>query len=205
MSPPEIPPATLPGTPKSFHIPADKLIETAKQVYKANSGVDDPSLLADNFRFEFPVVSLAKQDYVKAVRSFKLKEAFPNMESHPYDWRVDPYEPQRVWFTIRSTAKHTGPLNFAGATYKATNKEVLGAPECMSFVFDKDGKVSSFTGGYIMDRRVGNTGKLGGLFGVLYAIGAPVPQPGSLSFMLGQLFVKFKNIISGLLGGGKRD
>ena len=62
------------------------------------------------------------QDYVKAVRSFKLKEAFPNMESHPYDWRVDPYEPQRVWFTIRSTAKHTGPLNFAGATYKATNK-----------------------------------------------------------------------------------
>ena len=154
MSTPDIPPATLPGTPKSFNIPADKLIETAKQVYKANSGVDDPSLLADNFRFEFPVVSLAKQvsslaatpvpvrsiitllaatgasrslldglqDYVKAVQSFKLKEAFPNMESHPYDWRVDPYEPQRVWFTIRSTAKHTGPLNFAGATYKATNK-----------------------------------------------------------------------------------
>ena len=152
MSPPEIPPATLPGTPKSFNIPADKLIEKAKQVYKANSGVDDPSLLADKFRFEFPVVSLAKQvstlaarhplflitlraaaealrcsldglqDYVKAVRSFKLKDAFPNMESHPYDWRVDPYEPQRVWFTIRSTAKHTGPLNFAGATYKATNK-----------------------------------------------------------------------------------
>ena len=59
---------------------------------------------------------------MKAVRSFKLKEAFPNMESHPYDWRVDPYEPQRVWFTIRSTAKHTGPLHFAGATYKATNK-----------------------------------------------------------------------------------
>ena len=33
-------------------------------------------------------------------------------------------------------------------------QEVLGAPECMSFVFDKDGKVSSFTGGYIMDRLV---------------------------------------------------
>ena len=154
MPPSEIPPATLPGTPKSFTIPADKLIERAKQVYNANSGVDDPSLLADNFRFEFPVVSLAKQvstlparhvpvlslitlltatgalrssldglqEYLKAVRSFKLKEAFPNMESHPYDWRVDPYEPQRVWFTIRSTAKHTGPLSFAGTTYKATNK-----------------------------------------------------------------------------------
>lgn len=31
-------------------------------------------------------------------------------------------------------------------------QEVLGAPECMSFVFNEDGKVSSFTGGYIMDR-----------------------------------------------------
>ena len=33
----------------------------AKRVYKANSGVDDPSLLAEDFRFEFPVVSLAKK------------------------------------------------------------------------------------------------------------------------------------------------
>jgi hypothetical protein len=33
-----------------------------------------------------------------------------------------------------------------------TVQEVLGAPECMSFVFNEDGKVSSFTGGYIMDR-----------------------------------------------------
>ena len=54
--------------------------------------------------------------------SFKLNDAFPNMDSHPYDWRVDHYEPQRVWFTVRSTATHTGPLHFAGTTYKATGK-----------------------------------------------------------------------------------
>ena len=47
-------------------------------------------------------------------RSFNLKKAMPNMESHPYDWRVDKYEPQRVWFTVRNTATHTGPLTFAG-------------------------------------------------------------------------------------------
>lgn len=46
-------------------------------------------------------------------------------------------------------------------------------------------------------RRVGNTGKMGALFGILYAIGAPVPQPGSFTFMIGQLFVKIKNIVSG--------
>ena len=31
-------------------------------------------------------------------------------------------------------------------------QEVLGAPECMSFVFNEDGKVITYTGGYIMDR-----------------------------------------------------
>lgn len=61
MAPPEIPPATLPGTRKDFHISSERLIEMAKRVYKANSGVDDPSLLAEDFRFEFPVVSLAKK------------------------------------------------------------------------------------------------------------------------------------------------
>ena len=38
---------------------------------------------------------------------------------------------------------------------------VLGAPECLSYTFNAEGKVTSFTGGYIMDRRVGNTKKLG--------------------------------------------
>ena len=66
--------------------------------------------------------SVATQAFIKAVRSFNLKKAFPNMESHPYDWRVDKYEPHRVWFTVRNTATHTGPLTFAGSTYKPTGK-----------------------------------------------------------------------------------
>ena len=61
MAPSEIPPATLPGTRKNFPISSDKLIELAKKVYKSNSGVEDPSMLAEDFRFEFPVVSLAKK------------------------------------------------------------------------------------------------------------------------------------------------
>ena len=48
-----------------------------------------------------------------------------------------------------------------------------------------------------MRRRVGNTGKLGALFGILYAIGAPVPKPGSISFIVRLLFARVKNLISG--------
>ena len=60
------------------------------------------------------------QDYLKAVSGFKIKDAFPDMKSNPYHWRVDPYEPNRVWFTVRTTATHTGPLKFGSSTYKAT-------------------------------------------------------------------------------------
>jgi hypothetical protein len=71
---------------------------------------------------------MSLQDYITAVRSFNLKKAFPNMDAHPYDWRVDKYEPNRVWWTVRNTATHTGPLTFAGATYKPTGKVNVLSP-----------------------------------------------------------------------------
>jgi len=44
------------------------------------------------------------------------------MQPHPYDFRVDPYEPNRVWFTTRTTATHKGDLKFGKMNFKATNK-----------------------------------------------------------------------------------
>ena len=37
-----------------------------------------------------------------------------------------------------------------------------------------------------MDRRCGNTNNLGAIFGVLSAIGVPVPKPGTLGFTIAQ-------------------
>ncbi|KAK9823831.1 hypothetical protein WJX72_005808 [[Myrmecia] bisecta] len=195
----EVPPAVLPGTPKDFPIPADKLIQLAKKLFAEGTGLDNPDALTDDFRFEFPVVSLPKDDYIRAVAGFGLKNAFPNQNSHPYDFRVDPYEPHRVWFTVRNTATHTGPLKFGPKTYKATNTVVLGAPECMSYTFNEEGKCTSFTGGYIMDRRVGNTKGLGAVFGILAAIGAPVPSPGSLRWNLMLLTSKLAKLVGGVV------
>ncbi len=53
----------------------------------------------------------------------------------------------RVWFTTRVTATHAGPLKFFGKSFKATNKKVLGAPECLSYTFNEQGKCTGFTGG----------------------------------------------------------
>lgn len=148
---------------QDFAIPEAKLVQLAQELFAKESGVSDDTLLADDFRFEFPIVSLDKkvglhrfqachathlrffllvvrrtkrsqmesccvlQAYLKAVRSFGLKDAFPgertctavtasrfcfrcdthgphlamccsvDLDPHPYDWRVDKYERSRVW------------------------------------------------------------------------------------------------------------
>ena len=54
----------------------------------------------------------------------------------------------RVWFTVRVTGTHDGDLKiFNKYTYKATGKEVYGAPEVFSITFNADGKATSVTGG----------------------------------------------------------
>ena len=69
------------------------------------------------------------QDYLKTVKGFKIDEAFPDIKSNPYHWRVDPYEPNRVWYTVRTTATHTGPLKFGMTTYKATSACLCDNPK----------------------------------------------------------------------------
>jgi hypothetical protein len=58
---------------------------------------------------------------------------------------------------------------------KATNKVVEMPPQILSLTFNEDGKVTKFTGGYVMDKEIGNSGGLGGIFGIKYAVGNPFP------------------------------
>ena len=49
---------------------------------ETQTGITEDSVLAEDFRFEFPVVSLDRAAYLKAVRGFGLSDAFPNMDTH---------------------------------------------------------------------------------------------------------------------------
>jgi hypothetical protein len=183
--PPPVQPAVLPGTPApgaAFPFTAEQLIEKAKQVHATDTGIQDDSVLAPDFRFEFPIVKLSREEYLKTVRGFTFKQGIPNLSSNAYDFRVDPFEPNRVWFTIRTTGTHTGPFKFGRATYDATGATIQGPPECCSYTFNEKGQVTSFTGGYVMDNRVGNTDGLGAAFGILSACGVKIPKPNSLQW-----------------------
>lgn len=51
-------------------------------------------------------------------------------------------------------ATHTGPL----LGKEATGKKLYFPPQANSFVFNEEGKIEQVTIGYVLDRRVGNTG-----------------------------------------------
>ncbi len=50
-------------------------MELAKKVhFETDNGVTDPSVLADDFRFEFPIIKLDRETYLKTVSGFTLKQ-----------------------------------------------------------------------------------------------------------------------------------
>uniref|UniRef100_A0A7S2NW89 Uncharacterized protein n=1 Tax=Leptocylindrus danicus TaxID=163516 RepID=A0A7S2NW89_9STRA len=153
--------------------PETVMIQLAKGVIAADNGASDPDLLAPTFTFCGPIVGpLDKETFVKAFGNFKLKDAFPDLESGFTNFRVDPYDPYRVWVDAKGSGTNTG--SFIGK--EPTGIRYEGPPEAASFTFDDDGFCTRLTAGAVMDPTQGNTGGLGGAFGIAYAVGLPFPE-----------------------------
>eukprot|EP00929_Paragymnodinium_shiwhaense_P011011 TRINITY_DN11620_c0_g1_i4.p1 TRINITY_DN11620_c0_g1~~TRINITY_DN11620_c0_g1_i4.p1 ORF type:complete len:282 (+),score=39.77 TRINITY_DN11620_c0_g1_i4:58-903(+) len=161
----------------TFPIAPDELVKICHKVILAGIGTKDPSLLADDFEFAGPVVGpINKEQYLKAVE-FALDNiggAFPDQNAQYYDFRVDPFEPNRVWYTSRGRGTMTG--KFAGAL-DPNGKVMQQPPQTNSMSFNANGKCVEVTAGYVMDRRVGNTNGLGAVYAVFRSMGFPLPYP----------------------------
>lgn len=162
---------------QDFPLSETELIAKAKEFLYFGQGVEKPTLLAEDFVFMGPFVGgskgLPREDYLRAVGGFNLKEAFPDIEPRFMHFRADPLDAGRVWFTSQAGGTHLG--DFLGN--KATGKRFETPPQACSLKFDADGKAIKYTIGHVMERSIGNTGGLGGVFGPAYAIGKPLPFP----------------------------
>ena len=194
----------------TFPIPPADLIAKCKLILAKNNGGEDPSLLASDFKFVAPVVGpLEKERFLAAFQSFKIDEGFPDAKFNYYHFRVDPFEPSRVWYDARFVGTNTGPL--IGGTLPATNKKVESPPQSCSMCFNERGECTQLTVGYVMDKQLGNTGGLGGVYGILYAIGYGLPFPEaqpwqkSVQYDLFQRFSgatqELQKFVKGLTGG----
>jgi len=160
----------------NYPIPPHELIALCKALLKKDFGCSSPELLAEDFQFVAPIVGpLSKQEFTKSFSEFGVKVAFPDARENFFGFSVDPQEPNRVWMFSRASSTHTGPLKFGGRVIQPTNVHVVHPPQALSMLFDEDGQCYTLTVGYVMDKRIGNTGGMGGLFGPLYAVGHGLP------------------------------
>ena len=158
----------------SFKIKPDQLIARCKEVIDKRIGLKNADDLAEDFVFQFPIIGpLTKTAYLKAVGGFQIESMFPDLDTAIHDFRVDPFIPNRVWYTVAFRGTHLGPSPFG----KPTGKEVVCPPQVNSLTFNEQGQVIKYTGGYVVDKEIGNSGGMGGLFGPLYAIGKGFPFP----------------------------
>jgi len=164
----------------TFPIPPDELIMLAKAFTAAQlAGTADGSnggadWFAPDFRFVAPVVGpFDKSEFIDSLKGFDLKTAFPTLSSNYHHWRVCPFEPNRVWYSIKYTGSNDGPVLGRPATGKTVDSPV----QAHSVTFNEKGEVTKFTIGYVLDKETGNTGGLGGVFGLFYAIGYALPFP----------------------------
>merc|ERR1719433_602977 len=102
-----------------------------------------------------PVVGpLSKEAFLKAVGGFDFTGAFPDANPEFHHFRVDPFEPNRVWLTARgcgtNTEAGTSPL-----LKTATGKKYVNPPQACSIRFTTEGLVNQYTIGHVMDRRIG--------------------------------------------------
>ena len=158
----------------------DEMIVIAKRFLASSGGLGgDPEMLSPTFTFEGPVVGpLGKKEFVNAIGSVDFGAAFPDFTSEFYGFHVDPFEGNRVWYTARGKGKNTGPLVPFVPKDSGTGITVVNPPQVCSITIDHStGLISRYTIGYVVDRTVGNTGGLGGLYGILYALGRPLPFP----------------------------
>lgn len=160
-----------------FPIEPTVLLDKAKAVLGCEFGTApgaDDSVLADDFQFVAPIVGpLSKAEFTATFGSFKVKEALPDLKDNSW-FQVDPLEPNRVWFFSRATGTNSGEMNF-GRSLPATGKHVRMPPQAQSMLFNEKGECYTLTVGYTMDKRIGNTNGLGGVFGILKAIGHGLP------------------------------
>ena len=131
--------------------PETVMIQLVKGIISANLGADDSSLLASDFTYLAPWVGpIGKGKFLEDYAS----QEFGGYEPECSHYRVDPYDPYRVWVDI-----------------KVVGVGVEGPPQAFSFAFDDDGFCTRITGGAVLDPTEGNTGGLSGQEGIRYALG----------------------------------
>lgn len=131
--------------------------------------------MAENFLYlEKLIGPLDKEQYLKKFgEEYYLRDGMPDLDLRLTNFRVDPYDPYRVWVDSSPRGVRTGNIGKRPLPPNVDALPYQGPPESISFAFDDDGFCTRYTSA-VLDPLLGNTGGLGGIYGILEATGTPM-------------------------------
>jgi hypothetical protein len=153
------------------------IFRQAKQLLSVDFGLQDPSLLDDNFLWYGPVVDypLGKVDFLAAGRFFNLRAAFPDLDYRAHDFRIDDQDTATVRLTCRVVGTMRGELRLRDHVLPPTGKTMKCPPEAVTLTFDLNtGKLKKMCSGFCMDRLVGNTAGTTGIMAAATVAGRSI-------------------------------
>ena len=186
----------------SFPISPDDLILRCHEVIAADLGTQNPeTYLSPEFECIGPTDGpLGRTQYAESTGPIlkAIRDAFPDVTTNYYNFHVDPFEPNRVWYTTRAVGTMTGTLELpnGGGTFEANQKTIIQAPQATSMTFNEDGLVTELTAGFVIDRRYGNTKGLSAVYAVFAHVGLQLPFPESKPFKPSFRMRLFQNLIA---------
>lgn len=128
--------------PQSFLAPFPEtvMVQLAKGILGSDMAALDPDLLAPEFTYCGSYVGpVGKRTYLEKLAS----QMFDGSEPEFTYFRVDPYDPYRVWVDVR-------PM---GETLSGTG--FICSPQALSMTFDDSGFCTRITGDGVMDPSIG--------------------------------------------------
>ncbi|KAG7361167.1 hypothetical protein IV203_036267 [Nitzschia inconspicua] len=170
------PSPTPPSSSPAFDPNPDALISRARVVFATDFGIQDPSILAEDFLWIRPLAEtpLGKIDYLAAGKFFDLRSTFPDLDYRAHDFRIDAQNPLTVRCTSRPVGTMRGSLRLRNEVVEANGKILRGPPEAISMTFDQQtGKLQKLCSEFVMDRQVGNTNGLSGVKAAATVAGVP--------------------------------
>jgi hypothetical protein len=99
--------------------------------------------LADDFILRGPVVgpTNSREDLKETQKFFKLLDAYPDIETNPFGFCVDPENPYRCFWFEKWTATHTGTMQGDLFNLPATGKKVETPIVTLYVVWNPEGTV----------------------------------------------------------------
>lgn len=151
----------------------------------------------DEYVFRGSVVGpITGQEVKRTQKGFNILDAYPDLETRPFGFTIDPDNPYRCYYMERWEGTNTGPLQIGSLNLPPTNNQVQLPTHMMSVNWTPEGKIIYACLSPPLDRWEGTTQGGGAVFGLLAGGGLSVtPKVGDPFFRLQQ---RLSNAIDGL-------